>query len=81
VCVWCAKKDEAKKSEHEQSPPLHGVPGRDRLSSRERRGTKMSKSVEVEERSEGEEEQSMRKSKESSLREGKWSKAERRRRW
>jgi hypothetical protein len=47
-CVWCAKKDEAKKSEHEQTP-LHGVPGRDRLSSRERRGTKMSKSVEVEE--------------------------------
>jgi hypothetical protein len=39
------------------------------------------KSVDVEERREGEEEQGLRKSKESSLREGNWSKAKRGRRW
>jgi hypothetical protein len=56
---------------------LHRVPGRDRLSSRERRGMKVSKSWRARKsKDEGRAKQSMRKSKESSLGEGKWSKVE-----
>jgi hypothetical protein len=60
---------------------LHRVPGRDRLSSRERRGMKVSKSWRARKsKDEGRAKQSMRKSKESSLREGNWSKVEKLRR-